>query len=161
MFAPGEEIFDYFKQVAEDFNVVDSIRFNETVIACEYNNGQWAIETSTGRKDQATFVIAATGVLHHPKIPEFDGLSDFKGNCFHSARWDHSVPLDGKRIGVVGTGSTAVQITSALSSKASSFKLFQRSAQWIMPMENPQYSAEEQENFAKHPDRIKSSGWKI
>ncbi len=156
MFAPGGEIFDYFKRVAEQFNVGESIHFNETVTACEYYNGHWSIETNKGRKDTATFVIAATGVLHHPKIPEFEGLSAFKGSCFHSARWDHNVPLDGKRIGVVGTGSTAVQITCALSGRASKFKLFQRSAQWIMPMENPHYSVEEQENFAQNPERLKA-----
>ncbi len=59
-------------------------------------------------------MIAATGVLHHPKFPDFDGLDDFKGAMFHSSRWDHDVPLDGARVGIVGTGSTAVQMVSAL-----------------------------------------------
>jgi len=151
MFAPGDEIFRYFQDVAERFNVISSVRFNETVTACEFKNNLWHIETDKGHSDKASFVIAATGVLHHPNVPAFDGLEKFAGDCFHSAEWDHQVDLDNKRIGVIGTGSTAVQITSALSSRASAFTLFQRSAQWIMPMENPHYSKAQRDEFASDP----------
>src|SRR5438094_197600 len=81
-------------------------------------------------------VIAATGVLHHPKLPDIDGLDEFEGAMFHSARWDHDVRLDGARVGIVGTGSTAVQMVSALVGRVEKLSLFQRTAQWIMPQEN-------------------------
>ena len=71
----------------------------------------------------------------------------FAGASFHSARWDHSVPLTGKRVGVVGTGSTAIQITTALVDKVAHFDLFQRTAQWVMPIENVEYTAAERANF--------------
>lgn len=96
-------------------------------------------------------VIAATGVLHHPHVAEIPGLETFAGASFHSARWGHTVPLDGRRVGVIGTGSAAVQITSALASRAAKYKLFQRTGQWIMPIENQEYSPVERAQFAADP----------
>ncbi|MGR8919814.1 MAG: flavin-containing monooxygenase [Gammaproteobacteria bacterium] len=156
MFAPGDEIEAYFERVARDYGVVGKIRFDEAVEACEFRDGRWHIGTSRGRGDVADFVIAATGVLHHPKIPDFDGLDEFAGACFHSARWDHDVPLDGRRVGVVGTGSTAVQITSALAPRVAALRLFQRTAQWIMPMENPVYTAAEKREFRERPEVLEA-----
>ena len=112
--------------------------------------------TAAGAHDVADVVIAATGVLHHPNTPELAGLGDFQGACFHSARWDHSVPLDGQRVGVIGTGSTAIQITSALVNRVARYPLFQRSAQWVMPIDNPAYSAAERAAFAADPKRIEA-----
>src|SRR5687767_2572228 len=109
-FSPGEEILDYFERVARDHGVIDDIVFGEEVTACEWSDGRWHLETARGTRDEADVVIAATGVLHHPRHPDIDGLDDFEGACFHSARWDHEVAIDGARVGVVGTGSTAVQI---------------------------------------------------
>ncbi len=142
-FAPGPEIQAYFERVAEKYNVIEKIRFNEGVPHCEFEDGKWKIRTSTGREDEAEVIMAATGVLHHPKMADIPGLDSFGGACFHSARWDHSVELAGKRVGVVGTGSTAIQITTALVDKVSHLDLFQRTAQWVMPMDNVEYTEEE------------------
>ena len=99
-------------------------------------------------------LIAASGVLHHPNWPEIEGLQNFGGACFHSASWNHDVPLDGKRVGVIGTGSTAIQITSALVPRVARFDLFQRTAQWVMAIENPAYSFEERAAFAADRSKI-------
>jgi cation diffusion facilitator CzcD-associated flavoprotein CzcO len=136
-FSPGGEIQGYFEDVARKYEVEKSIRFGEEITRCELREGRWQLETSTGRRDAADFVIAATGVLHHPQYPDIEGLDDFAGALFHSARWDHDVPLAGKRIGVIGTGSTAAQIVSGVVDRVSKLSLFQRTAQWIMPQENP------------------------
>jgi cation diffusion facilitator CzcD-associated flavoprotein CzcO len=93
-------------------------------------------------------------VLHHPNVPQFRGIESFQGAWFHSARWNHSVPVDGKRVGVVGTGSTAVQITSALVPRVAKFTLFQRTAQWVLAQVNPAYTKEEQETFARDPKSV-------
>jgi cation diffusion facilitator CzcD-associated flavoprotein CzcO len=93
-------------------------------------------------------------VLHHPKLPDIDGLDDFSGACFHSARWDHNVPLDGARIGIVGTGSTAVQMVSALVPRVAELTLFQRTAQWIVQQENPAYTDNEKAAFREDPGRL-------
>jgi cation diffusion facilitator CzcD-associated flavoprotein CzcO len=155
-FASGAEIQAYFERIVDKYGVKPIIRFNEAVDVCEYHDGQWQIVTSTGRKDSATVVIAATGVLHHPHVADIPGLDSFAGACFHSARWDHSVPLEGKRVGVIGTGSTAIQITSALASKVARFDLYQRTAQWIMPIQNTAFSAEEKAEFRANPTKLRA-----
>ncbi len=125
--------------------------------SCVYEDGRWNIETASGFRDVADFVIAATGVLHHPRVPDIDGLADFGGPLFHSARWDHSARLDGARGGVVGTGSTAVQIVSAIVDQVSKLSLFQRTAQWVLQQPNPEYSEEERSAFREHPDMIEEN----
>jgi len=156
VFAPGDEIQAYFEKVAEKYNVVPSIRFGVDITSCVFEDGRWRLETGDGERDEADIVIAATGVLHHPNMPDLPGLDSFKGACFHSARWDHDVPLDGKRIGVIGTGSTAIQITSALVDRVASYKLFQRTAQWVMPIENPAYSEEERAEFERNAAAVQA-----
>jgi cation diffusion facilitator CzcD-associated flavoprotein CzcO len=100
-------------------------------------------------------VIAASGVLHHPRMPEIDGMDEFEGAMFHSARWDHDVPIDGRRVGVIGTGSTAVQITGALADRVEHFSLFQRTPQWIMPMDNKLFSDDQRATFRSEPHRLR------
>ncbi len=90
-------------------------------------------------------------MLHHPSYPDFEGLDSFEGACFHSARWDPGVPLAGKRVGIIGTGSTAVQVTSALVDEVDKLSLFQRTAQWIMPQENPAFTEQEKARFRPDP----------
>lgn len=147
VYSPGPEIQDYFERVAREYEVLDKIRFGDAVTRCEFKDGRWSIETAKGHRDVVDVIIAATGVLHHPNIPAFEGIDSFEGALFHSARWDHSVPLESSRIGLVGTGSTAIQIVTALAGNVPHLTLFQRTAQWVMPQQNPAYTDEEKEHF--------------
>jgi cation diffusion facilitator CzcD-associated flavoprotein CzcO len=153
-FSPGAEIEAYFEDVARKHGVAERIRFGQEITRCEFRAGRWQIETQRGHRDQADVVIAATGVLHHPSIPDIPGLSSFAGAKFHSARWDHGVAIEGRRVGIIGTGSTAVQITSAIVDRVAKLSLFQRTAQWIMPQENPAYSEAERAEFRRHPEQV-------
>jgi cation diffusion facilitator CzcD-associated flavoprotein CzcO len=153
-FSPGDEIQAYFEGVARRYGVSEKIRFGSEVTRLEFRDGRWRIETRDGVHDQADAVIAATGVLHHPNLPELEGLASFSGACFHSARWDHGVELDGRRVGIVGTGSSAVQIVGAVVDRVSKLVLFQRSAQWIMPQDNPCYSDAERAEFRRNPELV-------
>jgi cation diffusion facilitator CzcD-associated flavoprotein CzcO len=146
-FAPGREILEYFQHVAREHDVERCVRFGDELVRCELLDGRWHLETAHGHHDDVDVVIAATGVLHHPRFPDIPGLDDFAGAVFHSARWEHDVALDGARVGIVGTGSTAVQITSALVDRVARLTLFQRTAQWIMPQENSEYSDEQKASF--------------
>ena len=146
-YSPGPEIQAYFEDVVRRHRVDERVRYGDEVTRCAFEGGRWQITTASGHRDAVDVVIAATGVLHHPRVPEFEGLERFAGNWFHSARWDHSVPIDGRRVGVVGTGSTAVQITGAVVDRVAHYALFQRTAQWIMPVDNPPYSDEEKAEF--------------
>jgi cation diffusion facilitator CzcD-associated flavoprotein CzcO len=151
-FSPGAEIQSYFEGVARRYDVMGRIRFGGEITRCEHQGGRWRMETRNGARDEVDVVIAATGVLHHPNIPDLAGLGDFRGAVFHSARWDHRVALDGRRIGIVGTGSTAVQIVTALVDRVAKLSLFQRTAQWIAPQENPPYGEQEKAAFARQPE---------
>ncbi len=153
-FSPGPEIHAYLEQTAKKFGVYDRVQLGKDVTRCEWADGQWHLETADGTTDRADFVICATGVLVKPRIPEIPGLDDFQGDVFHSARWDHDVSLAGKRVGVVGTGSTAVQIVTAVIEEVSELSLFQRTAQWIMPGANQDYSEAERESFRTDADAI-------
>lgn len=153
-YAPGPEIQAYFTDVATRFGVTERIRFGREVVRCTFADGRWHLATRDGATDVADVVIAATGVLHHPKMPDFEGLDVFGGAAFHSARWDHSVPIEGRRVGVVGTGSSAVQIVGAIADRVGELVLFQRTPQWIMPTQNPAYSDEEKAIFRAHPEAI-------
>ncbi|HEX6312325.1 MAG TPA: NAD(P)/FAD-dependent oxidoreductase [Acidimicrobiia bacterium] len=153
-FSPGPEIQAYLEGVAREHDLVDHVRFGDEVCRCDFSGGVWHLETAGGFRGEFDVVIAATGVLHHPRYPDIEGLDTFAGALFHSSRWDHSVPLDGARVGVVGTGSTAIQITSALVERVAKLCLFQRTAQWVMPQENPAYTEEERAAFRDHPERL-------
>ncbi|MCC6706577.1 MAG: NAD(P)/FAD-dependent oxidoreductase [Gammaproteobacteria bacterium] len=160
-FAPGPEIHQYFEKVARKYGVTDEVRFNEEIPECIFRDGRWHLKTSKGREDVADVVIAATGVLHHPVVADIPGLDTFAGACFHTARWDHRVPLEGKRVGVIGTGSTAIQITSALVDKVAHFDLFQRTAQWVIQIENNFYTEQDKADFRTRPERLKEEITKI
>ncbi len=154
-FAPGDEIEAYFERVAADHGVTPKIRFGEEVTRTEWRDGRWHLTTGTGRTDEADVVIAATGVLHRPRLPDIEGLDSFAGPCFHSARWDHTVALDGKRVGIVGTGSTAVQITSAIVDEVGHLDVFQRTPPWIFPVQNTAYTDAELHAFHERPERMR------
>jgi cation diffusion facilitator CzcD-associated flavoprotein CzcO len=156
LFSPGAEIQQYFERVVDEHDVDRMIRYDDEVVRCEWIDGRWELETASGFTDTVDVVIAATGVLHHPSYPAIAGLDDFAGDLFHTARWDHTVALDGKRVGVIGTGSTAVQITSALAGHVAHLDLFQRTAQWVLQADNPAYSDEDKTGFGEHPDTLEA-----
>ncbi len=150
----GGEIQDYFEKVVDDHGIRPLIRFNEEVVRCEWKDDVWEVTTSKGTVDHAEFVIAATGVLHVPRYPDIPGLDSFKGAKFHTARWDHSVALDGKRIGVVGNGSTGVQLVSELGKRGLDVVHFQRSPQWVFPYPNFAYTEEDKQRFRDSVEAI-------
>jgi cation diffusion facilitator CzcD-associated flavoprotein CzcO len=148
---PGPEIQAYFEHTTEKYGLLEYIRFREEIKHCEYRDGRWELQMHSGLQDSADIVIAATGVLHHPSYPDIAGIEDFQGALFHSSRWDHSIALDGKRIGIIGNGSTGVQLVSALAGRAAKLQHYQRTAQWIMPVENGYFSEEERRAFREDP----------
>ena len=139
-FAGGPEIQRYFKGAADDLGVGPHIELQTEVTETRWLGDRWEVRTSDGATRRADVVVTATGVLHHPRYPEILGMETFGGVMFHSARWDHSVPLDGRRVAVLGTGSTGVQIVSALAGVAQRLYVLQRSAQWVVPIPNRRYS---------------------
>ncbi|MDP7547951.1 MAG: NAD(P)/FAD-dependent oxidoreductase, partial [Alphaproteobacteria bacterium] len=153
-FSPGAEIQAYFEAVAKKYGIESCIEFNSEITRAAYRSGKWRLEIGGEEVDVVDIIISATGVLHRPVYPDIAGLDDFAGALFHSARWNHEVPLDGKRIGIVGTGSTAVQITAEIVDRVAHLSLFQRTAQWIFPQENPAFSEQEKDVFRNQPQAM-------
>jgi cation diffusion facilitator CzcD-associated flavoprotein CzcO len=138
-FSPGAEIQSYFTEVADRYGLRDRIRFDTEVVEARFTDAVWRIRTAAGDEQVVDFLISAAGLLREPSYPKIKGLSDFDGAVMHSARWDHSVQTSGKRVAVIGTGSTGVQIVCGLARSAQRLTLFQRSAQWVVPFANRPY----------------------
>jgi cation diffusion facilitator CzcD-associated flavoprotein CzcO len=134
-FGSQAEIQDYLQQVADDFKLGPHLRFGATVTALRWREDaeQWTVECGEGTRQDFDVVVCATGQLSRPKIPELPGRDRFEGAQFHSAEWDHDVDLAGKRVAVVGSGASAVQIVPAIAGVAAEVTVVQRSPNWIVP----------------------------
>jgi 4-hydroxyacetophenone monooxygenase len=138
-YAKQPEILAYVQSVARKCGVEDAIRFQTCVQSARWDEGaqKWTLQVS--RHDGETELLAANaviscvGILNQPAIPNFDGMDKFQGPMFHSARWDHSVTLEGKRVAVIGTGATSMQIVPAIADQTAKVLVFQRSPQWVAP----------------------------
>jgi len=151
-YSPGSEIQAYLKGVVDQFGIRPLVHFNNELTAAEWTGDSWQITTTQGDQGHFDAVFTAVGVLHRPSHPDIAGLSGFRGACFHSSRWDHRVEIAGKRVGIVGTGSTAVQILPAIVKRARKVSLFQRTAQWIFPELNPVTSEDRKAAFRADPE---------
>ena len=151
--AGGAEIREYFDNVWRRYGVDRVTRFNAEVTLCEWCDDHWYLEVSDGTRADFDVVIVASGVLHHPNVPALPGLETFHGEVFHSARWPDDLPLAGRSIGVVGNGSTGVQIVSALAGQARVTQ-FQRTPQWIMKIDNRRFTEEERAYFRANPEVV-------
>lgn len=142
IWASGAAIQQYHRDVVDQFGLAPLIQLDTEVISAEWNASEatWTVTTAAGDQHVADFVICATGVLHHPVIPDIPGLDDFTGPVVHTARWDDDLDCTGVKVAVIGTGSTGVQVVSALQPQAASVAHYVRSPQWILwaPMSLPQ-----------------------
>ncbi|MFL6108511.1 MAG: flavin-containing monooxygenase [Marmoricola sp.] len=138
-YSPGAEIRAYLEKVAHESGVADLVQLGTTVVETRWTGEAWEVTTDAGARAEFDFVVSATGILHHPRYPAIEGLASFAGPAFHSARWDHEVDLSDKRIGLIGTGSTGVQILSALAGNVDKLVLFQRTPHWVVELANPEF----------------------
>ncbi len=134
VFAEHAEIQAYTLDVAERFGVMPHVRLGEELVRAAWDEriGRWRVETSRGRYE-ARFLVAAQGPLHEPRMPAIEGLEGFRGIAFHSARWRHDVDLRGRRVAVIGTGSSAIQLVPKIQPLVKELVLFQRTAPWVLP----------------------------
>jgi cation diffusion facilitator CzcD-associated flavoprotein CzcO len=146
------EIRAYLHRVVEDFAVAPKIRLNTEVSSARWDEAaqRWELETSRGPL-RARVLVSATGPLVEPKIPPFPGLERFAGPAFHSARWDHSVDLTGKRVAAVGTGASAIQFVPAIAPDVARLHVFQRTPPWVMPHSSRPITRFEQRLFKALP----------
>jgi cation diffusion facilitator CzcD-associated flavoprotein CzcO len=135
MFAPQQEIQDYLRFCAAKYGVTPHIRYGKNVTTLEYDDDRraWSVTTEDGETLRTNAVVSAVGALHIPKFPEIPGRESFVGPSFHSAAWDHSADLTGKRVAVVGTGASAAQFVPQVAPAAAHVTVFQRTPPWLLP----------------------------
>jgi cation diffusion facilitator CzcD-associated flavoprotein CzcO len=149
----------YLNYVADKFDLRRDIRLNSRVTSVVYDEGEnrWEIQTEDGHRARAQFVIAAVGVLSAHYVPDFAGLESFQGDWCHTARWPkEGMDLAGKRVGVIGTGATAVQLIPEIAKEVAHLTVFQRTANYCVPLRNGPIDPEWQREIkASYPDIFK------
>ncbi len=138
VFSYQPEILDYLKAVADRYDLRRNIVFKSKVVRAHWDDAEfrWHVFTDSGEEYVAQFLISGAGALHIPSLPDIPGIADFDGPVFHTAQWDHTVDLTGKKVAVVGTGASAIQVVPELVKIAGQVQLYQRTAAWIKPRIN-------------------------
>jgi len=144
-YSPQSELLEYTNYIIDRFDLRKYAKTKQTVAKLIYNDGEgmWHVEVASGERYVARFVIDTSGVLANPKTPYIDGAEVFSGAQFHTAQWDHSVPYEGKRVAVIGSGCSAAQVVPAIASQVEKLTLFMGKAQWIIPRADRNYSSVE------------------
>ena len=157
-YAPQPEILRYANHVADRFSLRSDIQLDTRVDRAEFDESAntWRVTTSDGKTVTAKFVVLATGCLSNARMPDIKGLPDFKGKVYHTGHWPHQ-PIDftGQRVGVIGTGSSAIQLVPVIAEQARHLTVFQRTANFSIPARNAELTAEEREAFQKNYPEIR------
>src|ERR1700742_1826315 len=161
-YAPQPEILKYANHVADRFNLRPDITFNARVeqAAFDEDTNLWTVTTTDGdnaaRTVTANYVILATGCLSNARMPDIKGLKDFKGRVYHTGHWPHhAIDFTGKRVAVIGTGSSAIQSVPVIAEQASHLTVFQRTANFSIPARNAKLTAEERDVFRSNYPEIR------
>jgi len=152
-YAEQPEILSYLQHCARKYGLLEHIRFDTEVRGASFDERRnlWSLELGDGSTCEATVLISAVGQLNRPALPSVPGRETFAGPAFHSAQWRHDVAFTGKRVAVVGTGASAVQIVPELAKQAASLVLFQRSAPYVIPKGDRPYRRFEKALFCALP----------
>lgn len=135
IYAPGRELLDYARHCADKYDVRRRVSFATRVesVALDEADHLWRVRTADGNEVTTRFVVAATGVLTQPKLPDISGIDRFAGDVVHTARWDEEVELRNRRVGIIGTGASAVQVIPAIAPDVGHLTVFQRTPIWCLP----------------------------
>jgi cation diffusion facilitator CzcD-associated flavoprotein CzcO len=161
MFAGSNEIQGYLLRCVEKYGIRPHLDANTSITEARWDDarGVWSLVTSRGERVEARVVISGVGGLVDPKGPDIPGLETFAGKTMHTARWDHEYDLAGKRVAVIGTGASAVQVVPAIAPKVGKLSVFQRSPAWVMPKRDHAISERTKERFRKFPWLLHLRRW--
>lgn len=151
--SPQAEIQTYMEGCARTHDVLRHIRFGTEIASARFDEGAcvWHIRTASGEEITADVLVSAVGQLNRPSIPAIPGLEHFRGELFHSARWNHAYDLANKRVAVIGNAASAIQFIPQIAPRVRDLTIFQRSANWILPRRDRAYSAREKRLFRRSP----------
>ena len=156
-FSPQSENLRYLNYVADKFDLRKYMQFGCRVEAAHFDDAEnlWRLSIGDGRELTCRFLIMALGALSAPTLPRFEGMDRFKGHAFHTFYWPHEpLELEGKKVGIIGTGATGVQIIPAIADKVDELTVFQRRPNWAAPLNNAPISEEEMAEIRTHYDEI-------
>ncbi len=161
--AGQSEILAYMDHCAEKYGILPHIRFGTEIESAHFeaDPGVWRLRTRPGEEVEAEVLISSVGQLSRPKVPNVPGLEAFRGECFHSARWNHDYDLAGRRVAVIGNAASAIQFIPEVAGQVEHLTVFQRSANWMIPRGNRAYSRKERERFKRHPWLARLYRWWI
>ena len=153
LFAPGEELKRYAEHVADKYDVRRYMRFNTIVESARWDEeaALWQVTLADGVVLSARFLITATGFLSQPQTPDIPGIAGFDGRIMHTTDWDHGYDFNGRRVGIIGTGATAVQLIPKLAERAAELTVYQRTATHVVPKLDFAIPARLQRVFARVP----------
>ncbi|MCA6113056.1 flavin-containing monooxygenase [Bradyrhizobium cenepequi] len=149
-YASQPEILQYANHVADRFNLRPDIELNTHIVACVFDEeaGSWSVTTSDGRIVTARFVVLATGCLSNARVPDIQGLHGFSGPVYHTGNWPHEpVDFKGLRVGVIGTGSSGIQVVPMIAERAKHLTVFQRTANFSIPARNAPLTDQDRQPF--------------
>ncbi len=151
------QILEYIKHVAKKYALYPHIQFQQEMVSAKWiaEEGCWEIHTKQRDVFKVKALISAIGQLHHPSTPDFKGKNLFEGDSWHSAQWDHRIPLEGKTVGVIGNAASAVQFIPEIAKTAGKVVIFQRSANWMLPKQDRVYKNWEKKLVARFPILLK------
>ncbi|MCO5230406.1 MAG: NAD(P)/FAD-dependent oxidoreductase [Chitinophagales bacterium] len=153
MFGLQEEILKYQEHCCEKFDLYPNCKFNTFVKDAVFNEDTftWVVTTQKGEQFEAQFLVSASGGLSNPSYPNIQGLENFQGLAFHSAKWNHQVDLKGKRVAIIGSGASAIQIVPSIVDEVAHLDYYQRTPSWVLPKPDRYISSAEQYVFEKLP----------
>ncbi len=156
-FASGFEILEYCQKMAEKFDFYDRCLFHTTVERTEWDDatGYWTVSTDRGDRMRARYVVLANGSLTTPKLARIEGMETFTGESFHTSRWDYNIDLTGKRVGIIGTGASAVQVIPEIAKVVQELFVFQRTPSTIDVRDQRMTTPEEIDAWSNEPDWAK------
>jgi cation diffusion facilitator CzcD-associated flavoprotein CzcO len=145
VYAPGRELKAYAEHCVDKYDIRRRTRLRTRIVAATFDDDRhvWRLDTDDGRSLTARFVVGATGVLTQPKPPDIPGLDTFTGAVMHTARWDHELDLRGRRVAVIGTGASAVQVIPSIAPRVEHLTVFQRTPVWCLPRPDRRIGARE------------------
>ncbi|MEZ5183484.1 MAG: NAD(P)/FAD-dependent oxidoreductase [Acidimicrobiales bacterium] len=162
-FPAQPEILGYLEGVVDDFGLRPHLRLRSELASAEWDDAAacWHLAFADGRREDAEVLVAATGQLNRPHIPDIAGLASFGGPTFHSARWDHDHDLTDERVGVIGIGASAIQFVPPVARQAQRTTLFQRTTNYVAPKRDPERSEAAKAAFARLPGLQRLYRWSI
>lgn len=170
LYAPQAELMDYVQHLVKRYKLEDRVQYRSVVSAAKWNEdaGNWSVtvqhEKEDGTKENQTwtakYLVLATGCLTVPNLPDFPGVAEFKGEKYHTSRWPREkIDYAGKKVAVIGTGSSGIQTIPVVAEQAAHLHVFQRTANYSLPARNRKLTPEELAAAKEDSERLRKIGW--